>query len=145
MPGADGGLGCFASLELVATRLGESAAQLVAKLPAGEPRRIVAIYGGAMHNDVTPRPGFEAVSFARRMQELGYGPYVEVDLLVPEFVAQSNLAKEEPWFPLVMKIASEGSVALIERGGGAYIILLKRGVENPPSAQPGSAKEPGKR
>jgi len=86
-----------------------------------------------MHNDVAPRSGFEAVSFAARMKELGYGPYAEIDVLVPEFVALSNLAKEEPWFPLVTKLASPDHVALIDRGGGAYIILLKKGVKNPPS------------
>jgi hypothetical protein len=72
------------------------------------------------------------------MKELGYGPYAEVDLLVPEFVAQSTLARDEAWFPLVTKIASPDHVALIERGGGAYIILLRKGVRNPPPAQAGA-------
>jgi len=133
--GADGGLDYLAFLELVAKRLGDGAAEVVARRPADGPRKIVAIYGGAMHNDVAPRSGFEAVSFAKRMQELGYGPYVEIDLLVPEFVAESNLAKDEPWFPLVTKIASPDRVALIDRGGGAYVILLKKGVRNPPPAK----------
>lgn len=133
---SDGGLDYLAFLELVAARLGDVAADSVAGRPADAPRRIVAIYGGAMHNDVAPRAGFEAVSFAKRMAELGVGPYVEIDILVPEFLAKSNLAREEPWFPLVAKIASPDRVALIDRGGGAYIILLKRGVGNQPTAEP---------
>jgi hypothetical protein len=137
---ADGGLDYLAFLELVAARLGDSAAESVSSRPADAPRKIVAIYGGAMHNDVAPRAGFEAVSFARRMAELGGGPYVEIDILVPEFVAVSNLAREEPWFPLVMELSSPDRVALIDRGGGAYIILLKRGVRNPPPAQTAPAK-----
>jgi hypothetical protein len=144
--GADGGLDYFAFLELVATRLGDAAAELVAKRPAAEPRKIVAVYGGAMHNDVAPRPGFETVSFARRMKELGYGPYAEVDLLVPEFVALSNLARDEAWFPLVTRIASPDHVALIERGEGAYIILLRKGVRNPqpaPARTGAPPKKPG--
>jgi len=140
--GADGGLDYFAFLELVATRLGDTAAGIVAKKPAGAPRRIVAIYGGAMHNDVVPRSGFEAVSFARRMRELGYGPYAEIDLLVPEFVAQSTLARDEAWFPLVAKIASPDHVALIDRGDGAYILLLRKGVRNPPPAKADASPGP---
>jgi hypothetical protein len=130
--GADGGLDYLAFLELVARRLGDAAAEAIAKRPAAAPPGIVAIYGGAMHNDVAPRAGFEGVSFAARMRELGAGAYVEIDILVPEFVAESSLAKEEPWFPLVARLASKDRVALIDRGDGAYIILLKKGVANPP-------------
>jgi hypothetical protein len=144
--GADGGLDYLAFLELVAARLGDAAAESVAKRQAAEPRGLVAVYGGAVHNDVTPRPGFENVSFARRMKELGQGPYAEVDVLVPEFVAKSNLAKEEPWFPLVEKLASPDHVALIDRGGGSYIILLRKGVRAAPPTPPAAkAKDPLKR
>jgi hypothetical protein len=91
-----------------------------------------------MHNDITPRSGFEPVSFAQRMRELGVGPYAEIDLLVPEFIAESTVAKDEPWFDLVAKLASRDRASLIERDKGSYIILARAGIANraPPRPSP---------
>ena len=97
---------------------------------AAKPHKAIAIYGGAMHNDVAPREGFESVSFAARMKELGVGPYAEIDLLVPEFIVTSAVARSEPWFDLAVKLASRDRASLIDRGSGSYIILARAGVAN---------------
>jgi hypothetical protein len=131
---ADGGLDYFAFLELVATRLGDEAEAIAkaAKPTAAAQRKAIAIYGGAMHNDLAPREGFEAVSFAERMRALGVGPYAEIDFLIPEFIVGSAVAREEPWFGPTVRSISREHAALIERGPGSYIILARAGVASPP-------------
>lgn len=125
---ADGGLDYLAFLELVGARLGDTAGAIIAKQPAAAGlRRMVGIYCGAAHNDVAPLEGFEAVSFAKRVAALVGGRYVEVDLLVPEFVEQSDLARNEAWFSLFERVASPDHVALIELRPDSYLVILRRG------------------
>jgi hypothetical protein len=125
----DGGLDYFAFLELVGRTLGDRAAEVASKRPAAPGRpSMIAIYSGSAHNEVAPRPGFEPISFASRMDALGRGRYVEIDLLVPEFVEQSSLARDEPWFAQLEKLASKDRVVVLERAANSYAIILRRGV-----------------
>jgi hypothetical protein len=89
---------------------------------------MLVLYSGAVHKDVAPRPGFEPVSYAARMGALRRGRYVEIDLLVPEFVELSNLAREEPWFAQFGKLASKDRVVVLERSPTSYSIIFRRGV-----------------
>lgn len=88
--------------------------------PAGR-RQLVALYGGALHNDLYPAAGLEAWSFAADLAKRG--PYVEVDLYVPEYVAGDERLAKEPWFPLLAR-AGPDRVVVIERDRGSYIFVL---------------------
>jgi len=95
--------------------------------PPGGPRRLVVVYGGALHNDLYPYDDLKDFTFGEALKVKTGGRYVEVDLYVPEYVQKDkNLAKER-WFPL-LRLASPRGVVLIERGSGSYILLLRRGV-----------------
>ena len=48
--------------------------------------RMVITYGGAMHNDLAPQEGREAWSFGPSLAKATVDRYVEVDLVVPEYV-----------------------------------------------------------
>ena len=93
----------------------------------GRPRRLVVVYGGALHNDLYPYDDLKDFTFGQALKQRTGGRYVEVDLYVPEYVEKDkNLAKER-WFPL-LRLASPRGVVLIERGVGSYILLLRRGI-----------------
>jgi hypothetical protein len=94
-----------------------------ASQPASAPdrRRLVALYGGALHNDLYPAAGLEAWSYAAALAK--HGRYVEVDLYVPEYVAADERLAKEPWFPL-LKRAGADRVLLIERDKDSYILVL---------------------
>ena len=64
---------------------------------AGAPRTVVA-YGGMMHNDVSPSPATKAYSFAEELSAATGGRYVELDLVVPEYVKASALWQALPWY-----------------------------------------------
>jgi len=105
--GVDGGLDYVAMLELVAGRIEEVVATaLAARRPEEDARKMLAIYCGAVHNDLAPAPDWEAFSFGPGLRERIGGRYLEVDLYVPEFVEASESAKEEPWYQLVVSLAS---------------------------------------
>ncbi len=92
-----------------------------------KPGRLVVVYGGSLHNDRAPSEGVAAYSYGAKLaEELGRG-YVELDLYVPELIADDQVLRGEPWWPLTEK-AQAGQVVLVERGPDSYILLLQRGV-----------------
>ncbi len=97
-----------------------------AKKPGG-PRRLVVIYGGALHNDLYPYDDLKDFTFGQALKQRTGGRYIEVDLYVPEYVQEDKDLAKERWFPL-LRLASPRGVVLIERDEGSYILLLKRGV-----------------
>ncbi|MFO0615475.1 MAG: hypothetical protein U0414_22975 [Polyangiaceae bacterium] len=72
------------------------------------PDKMILTYGGAIHNDVSPTPGREAWSFAKDLDELSGKRYVELDLVVPEFVSDAKNWQSMPWYEAVKKGAMCG-------------------------------------
>jgi hypothetical protein len=90
----------------------------------GELRRLVLLYGGALHNDIFPRKYLEAYSYAAQLTKLSKGRFVEVDLYVPEYIEGDETLSKERWYPL-RRHAARDHVVLIERGARSYILLLQ--------------------
>jgi hypothetical protein len=83
----------------------------------------IAIYGGLVHNDVTPSPGHESWSFGPRLSEHANGSYVEIDLIVPELVRSEPPWTALPWFAHYDP-ARSGSDALLYRTGPRSFVLI---------------------
>ena len=58
----------------------------------------ILTYGGALHNDLYPRPGQEGWSFGPQLAAASQGRYLEIDLIVPEFVKDTEAWRALPWF-----------------------------------------------
>jgi hypothetical protein len=99
-------------------RRAEAAPETVAE------RRLIVLYGGALHNDLYPREGYEDWSYAAALQKLTAGRFVEVDLFVPEYIRGDADLKQEAWYPLFLQQAGPDRALLIERGPGAFIIVF---------------------
>ena len=89
-------------------------------------RPIVAVYGGAIHNDLHPPAETRPWSYATQLAAQVPG-YVEVDLYVPELVKDHAMISKEPWYPLLDRAAPD-KVVLIERGPRSYVLLLQKGI-----------------
>jgi hypothetical protein len=87
-------------------------------------RRLILLYGGALHNDLYPREGYEEWSYAAALHKLSGGRYVEIDLYVPEYIRGDEDLRKEPWYPRFLKEAGPDRVLLIERGPGSFIIVF---------------------
>lgn len=60
--------------------------------------KIVIAYGGALHNDRSPPEATKEYSFGPELDRLTGGRYVELDLIVPEFVKKTPVWEKLPWY-----------------------------------------------
>ena len=86
-----------AMLEMIAKRTAADLKRLSAS-PADAPPHLVVAYGGALHNDLAPRPGREAWSFGPEIDRATDGGYVELDLIVREYVLDTEVWRSQPWY-----------------------------------------------
>lgn len=98
---------------------------------------LVLTYGGALHNDAVPRPGFEEMSFGPTLVAATDGRYVELDLVLAEGLGTSAWSRL-PWFEATL-VATKNrkgvEAVLIERSPQSYALLLAPrppGSEEPP-------------
>lgn len=98
----------------------------VAALSHAAPGRAVAIYGGALHNDVFPRKELAAFSFAKAMKRKTKGRYLEVDLYVPEYIEHDDFITQQPWYRRYVKALQPGQIARVRRNADSYILVFPR-------------------
>jgi len=73
--------------------------ELTVRLEQPHPERpLVLSYGGALHNDATPRAERESWSFGPALLEATRGRYLEVDLIVPALITDSETWRAFPWY-----------------------------------------------
>ena len=130
---ADGGVDYLEMLELVARRLMETTGKIIQKRPPGD-HRMIAVFSGAIHNDLSPAKDWETFSYGPAMRKAARGKYVEIDIYVPEFVQAASTAREEIWYDKVTSLASRETAALIETGKNSYIIVFPKGIKAPRSS-----------
>ena len=105
-------------LELITDKLAATTRALL----VSDPDQAVIVYGGALHNDLYPRWPLEELSYARPLAQEGVR-VLEIDLVVPEVVANMPMVRDEPWFPLLGR-ASPDRVIVWTRGPGSYVVIL---------------------
>jgi hypothetical protein len=119
MLGAHAQIDFLLLLEVITQKLLSTTEALV----SAEPDQAVIVYGGALHNDLYPRWPMEELSYAVPLAKRLHGGVLEIDLVVPEVVANMNLVRDEPWFPLLGR-ASPNRVIVWERGPSSYVVIL---------------------
>jgi hypothetical protein len=122
-----------ASLDVVTRLARETLSRLYSSAMHENGTRTIVAYGGAIHNDVTPRPGREQWSFGPALQTLTGGHYVELDLIVPEFVADSPAWKSLPWISAFDPNAHPESTTLFSPAPDSFVLVFPRtSVSAPP-------------
>jgi hypothetical protein len=94
---ADAGEAGVASLLGLVARQTESSVKTLLS-QAADSTELILTYGGALHNDLYPRPGQEGWSFGPQLAAASQGRYLEIDLIVPEFVKDTEAWRALPWF-----------------------------------------------
>jgi hypothetical protein len=113
-------------LRLITELLQKKLVEVVRRREHDGSHRNVLVYGGALHNDVSPKPELAPFSFGPAMQKQFGKNFVELDLYVPEFVERDASMKQEPWYPLYKKAARPDKTVVIRRAPGSYILLFPR-------------------
>jgi len=95
--------------------------------PGPSARRLIVLYGGALHNDrFPPAEELRPFSYAGALDKLSGARFVEVDLYVPEYLAGDAELARQPWFPIFRRHASAKRLLLIERGERSFILVFPK-------------------
>lgn len=123
------------SLDVVTRLSRETIERLYQQNLAENDFRIVVGYGGAMHNDSNPRPEREQWSFGPALQKLTDGRYVDIDLIVPEFISDSPAWKSFPWVGAFDPSAHPESTTLYSPTIGSFVLVFPRTDSAPQSRE----------
>ncbi len=117
-------------LKLLSELLARKIAQVKLRREAAGVRKIVAVYGGALHNDLYPSADFRPYTFGPGTAIAFPGQYLEVDLYVPEFIAKDPGISKEPWFAKYQQARrsatrdARGRTWVVRRGKASFILLF---------------------
>lgn len=116
------------SLEVIRELAAHELVQRVAEGTARGDSRMVLFYGGALHNDVAPLPGREAWVFGPELTAATGGRYLEVDLVVPEWITPSPAWTAQPFYAHYDAARHPGGqVALLTPSPGSRTLVFARG------------------
>ncbi|WP_437293737.1 hypothetical protein [Sorangium sp. So ce426] len=113
-----------AMLEMIARLTAADAKALLGREDAAG--KMVIAYGGALHNDVAPRPGRERWSFGPELSAITAGKYVELDLIVREFIKESESWRALPWYPHFDREKHPDKAVLFNPAPGSYTLIFPR-------------------
>ena len=114
------------SLTTIARLTKTKVAQLLDRNAKASPDRLVATYGGAMHNDLAPPPERALWSFGPELSARVKGRYVEIDLFVPEFILETESWKKLEWYPHFDRTKHPDKTTLFNPHPGSYVLIFPR-------------------
>jgi len=89
--------------------------------------RLLIAYGGALHNDIKPPKGREQWSFGPQLYERTAKRYVELDLIVPEFIKDSKSWRKLSWYEHFDKTKHPKKTTLFNPSPGSYVLIFPSG------------------
>src|SRR5690606_30852570 len=115
--------GVVAMMESIARLSEKTLMEQLASTKKGRP--LVLAYGGALHNDITPRPGRESWSYGPAMMKKTGGSYLEIDLIVPELISDSESWKTFVWYDAYNSLNHQEGALLMRWGDKSYTLFLE--------------------
>lgn len=123
---ADGHLDGEKALVMVREKVEAKALEVREKGEGGTREKVLVLFGGAVHNDVVPAKEDEAWAFGPTLSQAVDGGYVELDLLVPEFVADDPQLLETGWLKSALALAAKGQVVLLAPSPGSWRLVFPK-------------------
>lgn len=99
--------------------------------------RLVAVYGGALHNDLHPDAELAAYSFAPAVLRATLGHFVEVDLVVPEYAETSAAVRAQSWWRVYRAARRPGATILVRRDPRSFVVIFPAAASQKPTAGSG--------
>lgn len=111
---------------------------LVKNQAAGRAALVIA-YGGLLHNDVDPSGAKERWSYGPELARFTSGHYVELDLIVREFVKDTEVWRALPWYPHFDPNRFDDEWLLMRTGPQRYVLFFPRSAPTAASMPPASS------
>lgn len=101
---------------------------------SGDQAKMIVAYGGALHNDRFPSEATREYSFGPELDQLTDGRYVELDLIVPEYVKKTPVWEKLPWYAAFEADRSSGpvdkaTVYVVRERSFVLLFPISRGLE----------------
>lgn len=90
------------------------------------PDKLTLYYGGALHNDLHPSAERASWSFGPALARRSDGGFVELDLVVPEFIKDTEVWKSLPWRSSYDVARDGATVQLLSRNGKSFVLVFAR-------------------
>jgi hypothetical protein len=87
-------------------------------------RKVVVVYGGALHNDLHPDPLLADFSYGPSIFRATMGRYRDLDLYVPKYLQRNPALRQEPWFAVWQTAARPGQIVTIRRSRDSLILVF---------------------
>jgi hypothetical protein len=113
-------------LEMIARLMNEKVTALLAQHADAGPEKIILTYGGAIHNDIVAREGREKWTFGPDLSRQTKGRYVEVDLVVPEYIKDNESWNALAWMRHFNKDANPTKTTLFRPAPGSFVLIFPR-------------------
>lgn len=114
----------FVMLDTIAVLTEQKAKAILVRNHKARDPRLVLLYGGAAHNDLVPRPGRESWSYAKSLQAFTKQRYVEVDLIVREYIKDTEVWQQLPWYPHFDKANYRDKFVLFNPAPASYVLIF---------------------
>jgi hypothetical protein len=90
---------------------------------------MVVVYGGALHNDLSPAPAAAGWSYAPAIDSYVRGRLIAIDLIVPEFIGDDATWRSLPWWPYYERSRLGDQTTLFRTGPRSFVLVfpLERG------------------
>jgi hypothetical protein len=115
-----------ASLEMIARATRSQAKRLVDRDERSDADRgkAIVIYGGMLHNDLTPSADAARWSYAPELDAYVHGQFVAIDLVVPEFIGDDETWKRFPWWSRYDKARLGARATLFKTAERSYVLVF---------------------
>ena len=87
---------------------------------------LVVAYGGALHNDELPAPERVSWSYGPRLARASGGRYVALDLIVREFIKDSNVWRALPWYEHFDPERDPDSAIVMRTAPHSYVLFFPK-------------------
>jgi hypothetical protein len=115
-----------ASLTTIARLSRSQGARLVDRdaLSDADNGKIVVLYGGALHNDLSPPPESARWSYAPELEAHVHGRFAAIDLVVPEFIGLDATWARLPWWPHYDQARLGRKATLFRTGPQSFVLVF---------------------
>ncbi len=114
----------LASIDVITRNMKAKATTLFDETTKKAPGKMVLTYGGALHNDLVPKKDRESWSYAADLDKLAPGKYVELDLVVPEYIKDTEAWQSFAWYPAYDRQKMGGRVVVIDVAPRSYTLVF---------------------